>query len=158
MTLYIIRHGSAENNHPDGDSARSLTSEGEQKVDKMAGFLKGKMKPDVILSSPYKRALQTAERFAGILGLGYENLIITESLHPGSDPTDIIQDVSTRGYETVAVVGHNPLLSELCADLLGRDCSGIDLKKAAVARLDFDGPVRKEEGTLLWLVTTGVIY
>lgn len=157
MELFIIRHGIAENSNPGGDSERRLTKEGKERTAAMAKLLRKKLDPDVVLTSPYVRAVQTAELCVETLGLDKHTIRETGVLIPGNDIDSIVEVLNKTGKEKIAVVGHNPQLSELCCALLGRDCTGIDLKKAAVARIVWNGPIKREEGTLVWLVTPGVL-
>jgi phosphohistidine phosphatase len=157
MELYIIRHGIAEDSNPEGDSQRVLTDTGKKKVKIMAEFLEKKVQFDMLITSPYVRARQTADIFADIFGMKGDAFIKSETLLPDTPLDEVITEINSTGKKRVGVVGHNPLLSELCATLLGGNCIGIDLKKSAVACIDFPSLVRKEGGTLKWLVTLGII-
>jgi phosphohistidine phosphatase len=157
MILYVIRHGDAEKENPGGDSARKLTEKGKKRSQQMGKFLKKKIEPQMLVSSPYVRAVQTAEQFVDQFKLKKKAFMKSEVLVPGSELKDIIQELNSLGAEQVAVVGHNPLLSDLCCTLIGKECEGIDLKKTAVAKITFEGKLKEGDGTLEWLVTPGVI-
>ena len=157
MELYIIRHGIAEDSNPGGDSQRVLTDTGKKKVRKMAKFLEKKVQFEMLITSPYVRARQTADIVAAIFGIKGDAFIKSETLLPDTPLDEVITEINSIGRERVGIVGHNPHLSELCGALLGSNCIGINLKKSAVARIDFPSLARKEEGTLKWLVTAGVI-
>ena len=61
MRLYLLRHGIAEDYHPEGDPARALTAEGIAKVRlQAAAFHRMGLGLERVLSSPYVRARQTA--------------------------------------------------------------------------------------------------
>src|SRR5690606_12506415 len=69
MLLYLMRHGHAEEHHPDGDAGRRLTSYGEQGVRRAAERLRGMgISFDRIIASPYARAMRTATITAGVIG------------------------------------------------------------------------------------------
>lgn len=157
MQLYIIRHGIAEDHNPEGDYSRKLTEEGKKKLRTMARFLREKMSLRYIVTSPLVRAVETAEIFGEVLSVPEKRTVRTDALRPGAETAEIITEIEAIGEDTIALVGHNPHLSELCCDLLGSECRGIDLKKGAVARIDFEGRVRKEEGVLKWLITMGLL-
>ncbi len=157
MQLYIIRHGIAEDHNPEGDYSRKLTGEGKKKLKAMARFLNEKMTFRYIVTSPLVRAVETAEIFCEVLSVSEKRRIQTDALRPGAETSEIIAEIESIGEDNMALVGHNPHLSELCCDLLGSECRGIDLKKGAVARIDFEGRVRKEEGVLKWLITMGLL-
>src|SRR4051812_35137123 len=63
MELYLMRHGIAEDGQPgSADSARSLTPEGRTRAAKVLRLARRTgLQPDLILSSPYVRAMQTAK-------------------------------------------------------------------------------------------------
>ncbi|MEM0085435.1 MAG: histidine phosphatase family protein, partial [Zestosphaera sp.] len=68
MLIALMRHGEAEPKKPGvSDDERSLTQDGRLQVIKVASVLG--LKPRYVVSSPLKRALETAEIVAGILGV-----------------------------------------------------------------------------------------
>src|SRR5713226_1807360 len=83
MEIYILRHGIAEEGKPgQADSGRRLTPEGKEKLAKiLACARKAGVQPDVMLSSPYKRAMETAELARQHLKLD-KPIIETEVLTP----------------------------------------------------------------------------
>jgi phosphohistidine phosphatase len=141
MRLVIVRHAIAV---PRGtpeipDEDRPLTPEGEKKFKKAAeGMARVLERPDEVLTSPWLRALRTAEIAAEAWGKIAPKK--TPALAGGS-----FEDVAAvlDGYppaSTVAVVGHEPHLSELLARLLGtRDDERVEFKKGGVAVVDIPG-------------------
>lgn len=114
MMLYLLRHGEAEP-HAANDAARRLTFRGQQEVDSVARqFQLNKLLLQVCISSPYVRAVQTAERFldqvAPDLVLGQDTL-----LTPEVRASDVMRLLETLQAEQILLVSHNPLLSELNA-------------------------------------------
>ena len=83
MEIYLLRHGIAEDRSSTGrDSDRRLTDEGRAKLRRVLERVhQAGVRPSLILSSPYKRALETAEIAAH--ELGYEGRIVrTDAISP----------------------------------------------------------------------------
>src|SRR5271156_6739873 len=99
MILYIVRHGIAvDRNDPKSPSEaeRPLTAKGVQKTRSAALGLRALgAKPDVLMTSPYVRAAQTAEIFAEALGFPLEKIRATELLKPTADPAEILREISS---------------------------------------------------------------
>jgi len=155
MEIYLLRHGIAEDARAgEPDSDRSLTAEGKKKL---RGVLRtaseAGVRPSLILTSPYKRALQTAQLAAEVLK--YEgDLLRTRSLEPSSRPEGVWEEVRVHKDEPqVLLVGHDPLFSILTAYLLG--CSGlqIDFKKGGLACVEVDKFASAPKGVLKWYLT-----
>lgn len=163
MLLYVMRHGVAvERGDPDfpDDSRRPLTPDGRRKSRAAARGLR-RLKPeiDLICTSPLPRALQTAEIVAAELRLGLPALRQTAALAPGAPRGDLFRELNAAGAGDAAVrgilvVGHEPDLSNLVAQLLTGDADGLDLamKKAAIAALDVPSLPPVERATLLWFL------
>lgn len=155
MEIYILRHAIAED-AADGqsDADRRLTPAGQAKLRRvMARAGESGVRPDVILTSPYVRAVQTAEIAKAELGFE-EDLIQTETLVPFSNPFEVWDEV--REYASakqILLAGHNPLLSSFICLLIGAAGHAIDLKKSAMARVDVRSPGPQPRGTLVWLLT-----
>ena len=156
MRVIILRHGISEETHPQGDNYRRLTPEGRVKLERVAEFLSKRIRPDMVLTSPFVRAVQTAEVFCK--ALEYRNSIAeSHSLEPACSPDSIIEEISVLDEGEVLLVGHDPHLSSLIERMV---CSGnlnFNMKKAAVVRIDFDHAVRAGEGELKWAVAPGII-
>jgi phosphohistidine phosphatase len=155
MEIYILRHGIAEDSAGgQSDASRRLTPAGEKKLRRvLAGARDAGLKPDLILTSPYVRAVQTAEIAKAELGFK-DDLLQTESLVPYSNPFEVWDEI--RGHadaKQILVAGHNPLLSSLVCFLIGAAGHAIDLKKSALARVDVYTPAPQPRGTLVWLLT-----
>lgn len=148
MRLYFLRHGIAD--WPDWDPARDherpLTKDGVKKMKQQAKRLADlDVKIDVVLSSPYARAFQTADIVAGKLGLEVK----TESrLAPGFNSDKLKEIVASFGEdETLLLVGHEPTFSMVIAELIGG--GRVQMKKGALARVDVN---RDLQGELVWLL------
>ena len=129
--LVLLRHGIAEprqagRDHPD----RALTVAGRQRTRLvMAALVKRGLRLDRLLTSPYRRALQTAE-LALEAGLA-PTLALDERLEPGGD----LATVLTPFDGAIGLVGHEPDLGDLACGLLGCPQGSLVLKKAGVIQL-----------------------
>jgi phosphohistidine phosphatase len=159
MELYLLRHGIAEEARPGSpDSARSLTGEGREKT---AAVLRqahhGGVRPSVILSSPYVRARQTAEIAAKELGYAGDIRII-DSLVPHGGPEAVWADVRDyAGEASVLLAGHEPLMGALAAYFLNTPSLRVDMKKAALLRIDMDTIRAAPHGVLRWMLVPKVV-
>jgi phosphohistidine phosphatase len=151
MEVWLLRHAAAEESSDSGrDSDRRLTAEGEKRARAVARGLAA-LEPgiDRILTSPYRRARQTAEPAARELGLE-KVLSETRALEPGRDPQEILEEIRAEKAEGWLLVGHEPHLGALLGRLVaGRPLLTLPLKKAAVARLEWDGTGPAELKALL---------
>lgn len=154
MHLLVFRHGIAEDHSADGtDAARALTDHGVERTRAAAhGVAKMVDAPDVILSSPKLRALQTAREAAAAFGRAVE---VMDALADGP-PDPVLAALALRTEDSAMIVGHEPMLSELVEQVCtgGRRAGFIDMRKAGCAFLDvsFDA-AGAATGTLLWLAT-----
>jgi phosphohistidine phosphatase len=155
MEIWILRHAKAEEGGPGtSDEERELTAGGHETMRSVARAI-ARLEPklDAILTSPLVRARQTAEPVARALSLE-DKLIESDALVPDADPKEILREIGKRGLSRAMVVGHMPHLGRLLGYLLtGRPDTSIDIKKAALARIQFDGDAPKPPGTLTFLLT-----
>jgi len=155
MEIYLLRHGIAEDGGPGvPDSERALTSEGKEKlrrVLKQAG-----VKPSLILSSPLKRAMETAEIAADVAG--YSGKVVrTRALIPEASPFDAWDEVRAhKNEDSVLLASHEPLMSALAAFLLDSPALQVDMKKAALVRIDCERIGAEPRGVLKWMLTPAV--
>ena len=154
MELYILRHGIAEERGKGDDAARALTAEGREKLRRVleqAG--KAKVEPSLILTSPYRRALETAEMAAKILRYG-KKIVQTDVLLPEAAPDAFWEEVRRRRHEgALLAAGHEPMLSASAAWILGAPGVKIDLKKGALVRIDLHRFGLQPQGVLRWMLT-----
>jgi phosphohistidine phosphatase len=162
MELYLVRHAIAFERDsarwPD-DGKRPLTPEGEARFRLAARGLK-RIVPtvDIVLSSPFVRAWRTAE------------LLADEARWPDPDPVKAFEAgqrvtravTALRGHAdrpSVAVVGHEPNLSELAGHLLAGadDDLALEVKKGGVMCLGLDGAVRAGSAWLRWSVSPKIL-
>lgn len=145
MQLYFLRHGEADwPGWTKPDDERPLTDSGKKEVRQMAKFLdRLKVKPDLIVSSPLPRALQTAEVAAEQLKT---KLRQDEALEPGFGISGLSAVLKRHGSKVLMLVGHEPDFSSVISALTG---GFIKMSKAGVALIDIDPET--EKGRLLWL-------
>jgi phosphohistidine phosphatase len=155
MELYILRHGIAVERGTPGykkDSERPLTTDGEDKMRQIADAMRGMdLKFDLILSSPYTRAEQTAKIVAGELD---ETVTFSNFLEPDGNALELIGEINDERPQRVLLVGHEPALSSLISVLVtGASNAGIDLKKGGLCKLTTDKLSFGQCATLNWLLT-----
>ncbi len=114
MHLILVRHAKAAPGKP--DESRSLTESGRQAA-ALLGELLAERQPDAVVSSPLRRALETATLIAAASGL--EPTVASE-LAPGATVERLRVAVAGRG-ERVVAVGHQPDCSEIVFTLTGRE-------------------------------------
>ena len=141
MEIWLLRHAMAEEHADSGrDADRTLTEDGHKRARDVARGL-AELEPgiELILTSPYARARQTAEPAARALRLA-DHLRETQALEPSSDPQEILDELRAEKVGSVLLVGHEPHLGALLGRLVsGRPGLEIPMKKAAVARLSWNG-------------------
>jgi len=152
MNLYLMRHADAgvPRENPKLDAKRGLVKEGKEQCMLMARVLSAlKVQVDVIVSSPLKRALQTAQ-FVGT-ELGYEAKVeVSSALGPDADFAAFQKLLDKYAEcEGVLMVGHNPNLFKFLGRIItGNGGAGVRMRKGCVARIDMD----RHPPLLQWLV------
>jgi phosphohistidine phosphatase len=155
MLLYVLRHGIADDAKPgEPDSSRALTPEGRKKLGSvLERAKKAGVSPDVILTSPYVRAKQTA-RMAAQAFDREDSVIETSALVPSGSPELVWEELSEyRSQAQLMVVGHEPLLGELTSYLLDAPSLRIDMRKAALVAISLEGLRGGPRGVLQWMIT-----
>ena len=158
MVIYFLRHASAGEpfDSPKKDEKRGLDKDGIEQCGVVGRFLAAAdVQVDAIVSSPLKRAAQTA--FLVGNEMGFDGKIQMESaLRPSGNFADFrVLLEKNKKYEAILAVGHNPNLSEFVGKIISvSGCeAAVDLKKGAVARVE----LRRNSGELLWCVTPRVL-
>ncbi len=153
MNLYLLRHGSAGQRKMNAtlDYKRPLDKEGKQQCILLGRALNAlKVQFDVVISSPLKRALQTAV----LVGTetGFEKKI---QLSPAMAPDGTWEDFqqlleSVAGLEEVLLVGHNPNLPQYLNRLLSPSATSpiARVRKGAIAALS----MQRGSAKLQWLL------
>lgn len=157
MNLFFLRHARAFPRGPRfrPDSKRPLTPEGEKTMRQAAaGIRKLDLSFDLILASPYLRALRTAEILAE--AFDSKKLFVTSHLAADADPQEVIAEIVENfgALENIALVGHEPFLSATISRLLtgGPDLK-IEFKKAALCKLSVEELRFGNCASLCWLLT-----
>ena len=144
MEIYVLRHAIAtEHEHGgDRDAERKLTTEGRERLrrstkcwDRLGVVV------DVIMTSPYVRARQTAEIAGQALGIP-DRVVDCPELAAGASPSAIVGAIAERCQEDhrVMIVGHEPDLGRLISMLVcGDDGGGFRMKKAGLTKLSVEG-------------------
>lgn len=155
MEIYILRHGiAADGQAGEPDSERALTAEGKKKLRTvLRAAAKASVAPSLILTSPYRRALQTAEIAAEVLDYKGD-LLRTNALEPGSSPAAVWEEIRVHKDEpSILLTGHEPLFSRLTAYLVASPNLQIDFKKGAMACVELDRFPSEPRGVLRWMLT-----
>ena len=156
MQIYLLRHGIAEDARAgQPDSERALTAEGKEKLRRV--LRRADPNPGLILSSPYRRAVETAEIAAEVLV--YRGKIVkTPALAPEASPYAVWEEIRAREDEpSIVLASHEPLMSSTVALLLGCPALMVDMKKAALVRIDCDRFGREPRGVLRWMLVPAVV-
>lgn len=161
MQLFIVRHGVAidrEDPHCPPDPERFLTEEGIEKTRQVVkGVAEIAPVPDLMLSSPYVRAFQTAEIFAKALEYSKEKIGKSDFLLPGAESLQLFRELSKdKDNSVVYVFGHAPHLDDLIATAVGSKHHITALKKAGVALLELKRLV-PPSGELVWISTPKIL-
>ena len=163
MQLYLLRHGiatdRAEPTCPT-DSERELTQLGYKRTRRaMKGLRRLSLTPQLVLTSPYRRAVQTAELAARCLRLSLSSdaFITTEELLPESPPHALLDRLGSFEGKNILIVGHAPHLDTLLAAAVGSRMPSItSMGKAAVACLELGDPPQLP-AQLAWLVKPSML-
>jgi phosphohistidine phosphatase len=162
MRIYLIRHSNAIDPGTPGyedDSLRPLTEKGRDKMKRISAALKElDVKPDLIISSPYVRAKQTAEILAKVLKYKHE-LIFNEMLVPMGNPDNIIGEINEKySVDELILVGHEPCFSVLIGTLVAENPDlAFNIKNGGVCCLSSDDLHTDRKATLDWLLTPKIL-
>ena len=157
MQLFIVRHGIAidrEDPKCPPDPERYLTEEGVKKTRGVArGIVVLGITADLFLSSPYVRAVQTAEIFAEAFEYPKQRIRRSDLLLPGAEPSLFFRELARdKKSSSVFCFGHAPHLDDLIATSLGSKHHLTSLKKAGAALVELRR-LSPPSGQLVWLAT-----
>ncbi|BDQ01510.1 MAG: phosphohistidine phosphatase SixA [Ignavibacterium sp.] len=153
MNLYLIRHSISEKLiPPKKDFERELTSDGIELIKKASeGWKKIISTFDMILYSPYVRAEQTANVIAEVFSVK-EKLIRENNIAAGCSTGSLIDVLSVYQGNNIAVVGHQPDLSNHISNLCSNNHLNLSFPPAAIAKISFDGMLNFGRGRLEFLI------
>ena len=158
MFLYFLRHASAgqQLSTAKKDEKRGLDKDGIEQCGYIGRALAALgVQVEIIVSSPLKRASQTA----ALVGneMGHEGKLVMENaLRPQGTFADFQKMLEKYSrLESAMVVGHNPNLGEFLGRVI---CEGgheavVELKKGAVAKVE----MRRNSGSLSWCITPRIL-
>jgi phosphohistidine phosphatase len=155
MEIYLLRHAIAENpRQGQPDAERALIGEGREKLRRVLQRARtAGVKPAAILSSPYRRAMETAASAKEELGCEGE-IERSDALVPNASPHDAWEEIRLhKSDDSVLLASHEPLMSSMAAFLLGVPALQVDFKKAALMRVDCDRFGPQPKGVLKWMLT-----
>jgi len=154
MIIYFLRHANAGEplSNPKKDEKRALDRDGIEQCGVVGRALVAlDAAVDIVLSSPLKRAAQTASLVGN--ELGYEGkLQLEDALRPSASFSDFRRLLEKHAkQEAIMVVGHNPNLSEFAGRIISEPgCeAGVELKKGAVAKVEMG----RNSAVLQWCIT-----
>ena len=158
MKILILRHGIAvvrDDLDVKSDSERQLTSKGKRQLRQAAAAMKQMgLRCDLILSSPYVRAKQTAEIVAASLNQ-QKRLKLSNALAPDGSPKDLIRELNEfkPAPESILLVGHEPYFSRLVSLLTTGGLEfQMDFKKSGLCKLETAKLSYGQCATLAWLL------
>ncbi len=158
MQIYLLRHGIAEIAAPgQADAGRALTAEGKEKLRRvLRRAAAAGVRPATIISSPLRRALETAAIAAEVLK--YTGKIVeSRALLPDGPPYELWEEIGRHSEEpAILLASHEPLMSVMTAFLLGTPSLQVDMKKAALVRIGCARLAHEPQGVLKWMLTPAV--
>ena len=135
----LVRHAKASRDDSSlRDFDRPLNARGKKQAPWLGRRLQeSNVSPGVIISSPAKRAMATAETLAGGIQYPLKKIITESAVYESGAPAilGVIQDIA-RDHAVAVVVGHNPALSDLMNYLSRRKLD--ELPVAGIICLKFD--------------------
>ena len=154
MHLFFLRHGKAEDWHPGiTDADRCLTPEGIAEMRREATALAAlNLRLDLIYTSPYPRALETARIVAEAISLSPDQFHIVPEMQAGGFRMGLLQRLTAKlpASARVLFVGHEPDLSTTAGQLIGG--AQIELKKGGLIYIELIRP-QPGDGILRWLLS-----
>lgn len=154
-TLVLLRHAKALPDSGSGDFERSLAPEGVEAATRLGRFLAGAgFAPDLVLTSPARRARQTTDSLR--VAAGWPNTPLEDSRFYDSTPKRVLGALRElpSAAETVVIVGHEPTWSSLASQLMGGGQLRLATGAAAAIRLEIEAwdALGRHPGELVWLL------
>jgi phosphohistidine phosphatase len=159
--LLIVRHAVA---HPrnvhrwPNDADRPLTEIGKKKFQRVARRMSAILdRPEILFTSSLKRARQTARILRREAGFPKPKEM--RELRPGGGAKRVIDALRAANAEFVAIVGHEPDLSELSSELLAGSPTAVagSLKKGGLVLLEFSDDIESGKASLTAYVPPRVL-
>jgi phosphohistidine phosphatase len=147
-SLFLVRHAKSSKDDPTvADRNRPLADRGKKEAPKMGNRLAQRgVKPDLLVSSPALRALETAYLIADALGCDRKNIVLDDRLYGGTAETllSVVQGLDQK-VDAVMLFGHNPEFTDL-AHRFAREIA--DMPTCAVAEFHFDAKKWSDVGPI----------
>jgi phosphohistidine phosphatase len=162
MKIYLIRHSNAVDMAAadfENDAQRPLSVKGHDKMIMIACALKNLgVKPNIIVSSPYARAVESAKILKKVLECR-KDLAINNALVPLGNASGIIGEINEKyNVDELVLVGHEPCLGELVGMLAaGAPDILVNLKYGGVCCLSIDDLRVQRLAILEWLLTPKIL-
>lgn len=161
MKLFLLRHAHARDTFP--DELRELSAKGLAQLDMLAAAISPEIFANLaqVWVSPFARARQSAEIFAGRMGIA-ANMSVSPALTPCADPGELARMIAgIAGFGAdLLIVAHNPLLENLAASLLGKNGGAAAFGTATLGCLSLAAPPSGETPNGAWalemLVNPGI--
>ena len=157
MRLCVVRHGIATPREAAADDAdRALTPTGSTRTRAAMAGLATLFDPEIVFTSPLRRARQTASIATDVFGL--PRAVVCEALASGAHEA-LLAAIRNADASAAVVVGHEPWLSALVALLICGDAPRpqMQIKKAGAALVEIPAPIEPGTGTLVWLLPPAVL-
>lgn len=153
MNLFLMRHCEAESG-PQDDPTRQLTDTGKRQAAEMSAFMARQVgRVDLVVTSWFARAMDTAIGMAKALGC--DLIEETPMLEPDRGEAEAYGEIGIIAHlceaESVLVVTHHPLINALIEALTGSKTDADHFHHGSIAHIDTDG------GTLRWLATPAIV-
>jgi phosphohistidine phosphatase len=165
MNLLLMRHSKSSMDNPDGkDFDRPLVEQGKKDACIMGEFLKDcGYRPDLIISSSAKRAMQTTQLVSDAAGIDPGLIQFDDEFYFSS--LDAYVNAIHRTDAAIGnlmLVGHNPLMEHLLSHLtVGRDSGTFIFSTSDIACVEIIAPawkdVRKGNNRLKWFMTSQIL-
>jgi len=159
MQIFFLRHANAGEPrlNPAKDEKRPLDKLGIEQSHDVGRMLAAlDITVDAVISSPLRRATQTAAVVANEIG-HEEKVIVDAALRPGGT-YEQFQELLRRHSrkDAILVVGHNPNMTEFLNRMLanGASLNAVELKKGSIARVEKDG---RKAAVLKWCMPPKVV-
>jgi phosphohistidine phosphatase len=153
MQLWLVRHAVAVDREEftGPDAERPLTDKGRRRFRDFCEWLADQTEmPEVVVTSPLVRAAETAAILAKASGLKKSNVLSTDLLAPGVDLTALLEVVHEQSAQRIALVGHEPDMSQMLSELIGG--GEFDFGKGFIAAVEFAAAPAIGSGRLRCLV------
>lgn len=154
-SIYLVRHARAGWHDPSiSDFERPLTNRGHEEAETMSQHLvRMGVTPDILVTSPAQRALETAEIFADAMSITRSDIVRKIEIYEGgSDELALIVQSLPDECTTAMLFGHNPVISHFVFWLTGKSVDSMET--CGITRIDLDGDRWKEtgynSGTFVW--------